>query len=117
MDLDEYCAIEEFKQGQGERLATWLEERTGQPLSPMLHAFLLDVIRDKKFRTRGVKKDPWKRVQIKTAIILAEILCTERKTPPKKLAVLQTAAEMAGVSLKRIEQIVYGSQAPRRSPK
>ena len=117
MDLEEFCVIEDFKRGQREPLATWLEKRKDQPLSPLLSAFLLDMIRGKKFRTRGVEKDLWKRAQIKTAIIMAEILCTERNTLPKKLAVLQTAAEIAGVSLKRIEQIVYGRKSPRRSPK
>lgn len=118
MDLEELYAIEDFKHGQRKRLATWLETQHGKPLSPLLQAFLPEMGKS-TFRKQGGQAKPWKKAEIKLAILFAEVTASLNTDlhglPSSKKAILLDAAKMTGLSLKSIERVAYRKTSGRPS--
>ena len=107
LDIEEWSAIEAWKRGQPEPLVMWFAQQ-GKDLSPQLHQFLLDLLKKKKGKA-GARKRSLHEWQIKTDILIEYL----QNPSTKKTAIHAVVAQRHGLSVKRIEQILYSKKKPR----
>jgi hypothetical protein len=115
MDIYEWSAIEAFKRGDREPLATRWRKLQGKPLSPLLHEFILrHFVEGKPLRGKGAPNKKAQEAQVKMFHSVASLI----EPSPKKLAILDTAKKFK-LSKKSVERIIYSikPKPSRRSPK
>ena len=105
-DIEEYCAIGEWRRGRPDRLVAWVEKQRGKPISDGLHHVLLDLILGKPRRKQGGTETPMTVLNVLFALIKTKLDAPSRK------AMLHDAAKSTGLSFKQVEKIYYQYRDP-----